>query len=405
MNATRQTLPILSILDAKVITGPVRGLIHLARHLPPGAWLHIALLRSNRDEPLPPIEAAARGAPLTVHPIYESSSYDPTVILRTRDLAREIGARLIQSHSYKPHVIAMGVRALTGIPWIGFHHGWTAESLKMKAFHALDRVTMPRANHCVAVSTHSEQLLLGVGCPRKTTTMITNAVDPADLVSDQTRDEARAGFKLPADALVAVAVGRLSNEKGQDVLLRAFAKMASQVPSLVVALAGDGPDRNDLEALARELGIAERTHFLGHQPNVARVHAAADILVLPSRSEGMPNALLEAMCLGTSAIATDVGGVREVAKDPATAWIVPSDRPDLLASALSKCALDPVERARRAANAKAHVTATMSPARRTERFMDLYRNVLGLESSAFATEPAAASADVGRAALAGQGGV
>jgi glycosyltransferase involved in cell wall biosynthesis len=226
--------------------------------------------------------------------------------------------------------------------------------------------------------------------------MITNAVDPADLQSDWTPAAARSAFGLAPNAVVVAAIGRLSREKGQDVLIEAFARAAGELPELALAIAGDGPDDTKLRERARALGLGERVKFLGHQPHVARVYAASDIVVLPSRSEGMPNALLEAMCLGRAVVSTNVGGVSEVATDGDTAWIVPSENPDALAMALLHAARDPRERARRAENARAHVRATMSPASRAARFVALYEGILGRKFSARNRDFESRSDSIGR---------
>lgn len=369
-------LNILSILDAKVITGPARGLLHLARHLPDTMHLHVALLRPRGTGPLPPLAEQARSGRLTVWALEENSPFDARLLLRARELARQIHADIVQTHSYKPHLIGAALRVAYGAPWIAFHHGWTAENLKVRLYHALDRLTLPRADRVVAVSRSSECLVLSIGCRRERTLMITNAVDAADLDPGCTRDEARTLLGLPAEGLIVCSIGRLSHEKGQDLLIRAFAAMAWEFPGMTLVLAGDGPERMRLEALVREQHLEGRVRFLGHQPEVARVYAASDIVVLPSRSEGMPNALLEAMCAGVAVIATKVGGVSEVATDGETAWLVAPEDVSAMARALAHAARDGNERARRAARARALVVETMSPERRAARFVELYESVL-----------------------------
>ena len=384
------TIRLLSILDARVITGPARGLIHLARQLPEHAHLHLALLAPDESTPLPPIaEKAGAGARITVHRLVEHHSYDVGIIARARTLAHQVGANVLQSHSYKPHVIAIALRRLMGIPWIGFHHGWTAENRKVKLFHGVDRFTLPRADRVVAVSSDSERLVLEAGCPRERTVMITNAVDADDFVCRDDRGAIRRAWNIPDDAVLASAVGRLSPEKGQDVLVDAFARIAAERPALHIALAGDGPERASLEARAAAAGIADRVHFLGHQSDVGRVYAASDLIVLPSRSEGMPNAMLEAMATRTPVIATQVGGVPEIARDGENAWLVPSENPDALATALRDAVDHPDERTRRADSAHRYVTDNLSPALRAQRFVALYHSLLRIDSHAASTAPRA----------------
>lgn len=368
-------LQVLSFVDAPVVTGPARGLVHLGRQLPASVRLHVAILRGRGAPPAPRLDELAGGG-LTVHELPELGSFDPTLLARAVLLARRIGAGVVQSHSYKPHVLALAVRAATGAPWIGHHHGWTAENDKVRLYHRVDGLTMPRADRVVAVAESARDIVVREGVPAGRVVVIPNAVDAADLRVTETRDEARAALGLPAGRAVACVVGRLSHEKGQDVALRALARVRDAGADVVVAFAGDGPDREALVALARELSLGERVFFLGHQRRVGIVYRASDLLVMPSRSEAMPNALLEAMTVSLPVVATRVGGVPEVADDGAHALIVPPDDPTSLADAMLACVSDPAAASERAVRALARAIDRHDPRRRAERYVDLYESVL-----------------------------
>jgi glycosyltransferase involved in cell wall biosynthesis len=362
---------VLSFLDAPVVTGPARGLIHLARALPPEVRLHVAILRGRGAGPVPPLDELSGGA-LTVHEIQERGAYDPAIVARALGIAWRIGARAVQSHSYKPHLIAMAVRAARRVPWVGHHHGWTAENDKVKRYHRIDAWSLPRADRVVAVAQSARDIVVREGVAPDRVVVIPNAVDARDISTPMSRAEARAKLGLPDDAFVAAVVGRLSHEKGQDLALRALAMARARGAEVTFALAGDGPDREMLEGLARELGLGLAVRFLGHQKQVGAVYKASDMLVMPSRSEAMPNALLEAMTLGLPVVATRVGGVPEVADDGEMAWIVAPESAEALADAVVDCVARPDERARRVAQARARTTERHDPARRAERYLALY---------------------------------
>lgn len=133
---------------------------------------------------------------------------------------------------------------------------------------------------------------------------------------------------LDADATILLGVGGLEENKGLDQLARAVGALDART-HVVVAGAGP-PDRiGRLRAHARDSGAGDRLHLLGHRRDVPALLAAADVFVLPSRADSLPNALLEAMAAGCPAVMTDVGGVREAlgARDgrPAAGWVVPRD--------------------------------------------------------------------------------
>lgn len=142
-------------------------------------------------------------------------------------------------------------------------------------------------------------------------------------LSSQPRPVLRAALPIPADKALLVSVGALIPRKGQAFVIEALA----QLPDARLALIGEGEDRQRLEALAHERGVAGRVHFTGSLPHaeIARYLQAADLAVLPSASEGLANAWIEALACGTPLVITDAGGAREVLKDSAAGRIVERD--------------------------------------------------------------------------------
>jgi glycosyltransferase involved in cell wall biosynthesis len=127
-----------------------------------------------------------------------------------------------------------------------------------------------------------------------------------------------------ADAVVIGSVGRLSEVKRQDLLLRAVASLTESFPQLRLLLVGDGPERQRLEELAAKLGIAERTVFAGYQANPEEYLAAMDLFALTSRHEALPLALLEAWASGLPVVASAVGGIPKVVEQGRTGLLFPS---------------------------------------------------------------------------------
>lgn len=163
----------------------------------------------------------------------------------------------------------------------------------------------------------------------------------------------RAELGLEDAARLLLGIGRLVPQKGFDVLLASFREVED--PKVHVAIAGDGPDREPLEARARTLGLTERVHWLGFRRDAARLLTGCDAYVLSSRWEGMAFSMLEAMAAGRPIVATDVSGVREAldveeGHGPA-GWIVPPEAPAALGQALRAVLGDPAEAHRRAEEA------------------------------------------------------
>jgi glycosyltransferase involved in cell wall biosynthesis len=154
---------------------------------------------------------------------------------------------------------------------------------------------------------------------------------------DRGRDATRASSEVPADGVLVLAVGRLHPQKGIDVLLAAAPAWAGLGRPVVVAVAGDGPERARLEALAAGCPVPVR--FLGAREDVGDLLAAADVVVLPSRWEGSPLAAHEALLAGRPLVATRVGGVPELVG--AGAVLVPPDDPAALTAAVAALVADP----------------------------------------------------------------
>jgi glycosyltransferase involved in cell wall biosynthesis len=149
--------------------------------------------------------------------------------------------------------------------------------------------------------------------------------------------------KRPGRFVVAT-VGNIRRVKGHDVFIRAAASIVPQFPNVSFSIAGDilEPDYfAELQSLVRDLGLADHFHFAGGVTNLREHLSAADIFVLPSRSEGFSNAIVEAMAASLPVVATDVGGNAEAVKDGVSGFIVPSENPAALATAITQLLSDP----------------------------------------------------------------
>ncbi|MFG2953257.1 glycosyltransferase [Streptomyces sp. NPDC048291] len=185
-----------------------------------------------------------------------------------------------------------------------------------------------------------------------------------------------------ARAPLVVCVGRLCRQKGQDVLLRAWPEVLRRVPGARLALVGDGPDRETLRLLAAAAtppaSVAAPVEFVGPVADVRPWYRAADLVVLPSRWEGMALAPLEALACGRPVLVTDVDGAREsLPPGQAAHCLVPPGRPGALAGAVAALLLDPELRASLGDRGRRHVLSTHDVRRTAQAVAELYRELLG----------------------------
>jgi glycosyltransferase involved in cell wall biosynthesis len=166
------------------------------------------------------------------------------------------------------------------------------------------------------------------------------------------RDEVRAELGIPDGDLVAITVANLRPEKGYDTLLDAARIVVDRGLPVRFLSVGRGSEEGAMEERRRALGLGDRFTFLGPRPDVLRLLVAADLLVLPSRQEGLPVVLMEATSVGLPIVATAVGGVPQVLTDDVNGLVVPPDAPDELAAAIARLAGDPSSRERLGRGAK-----------------------------------------------------
>ncbi|MDF1505350.1 glycosyltransferase, partial [Roseisolibacter sp. H3M3-2] len=358
---------VAALMDTGQISGPGRQLAALAVALRE-AGVDLRVLLSRRAGPAePPASAdlAARG--VTCRVLEEAGFVDRTLPARVGAVLREWAPDVVQTHSYKCSALVALLRARGARwPWAAFFHGSTREDFKVRVYHALDRLLMTRADRVVVMA---RPQLAELGRAGREARVIHNAVvplpPPAPGVDPRGPDAPGAGLPRP---LLAV-VGRLSHEKGVDVFLETCALLRARGVAFGAVVAGDGPDAATLEARRRALGLDD-VRFLGAVTDVGAVYRAADLLVLPSRSEGLPNVVLEALQCGTPVVATRVGAVPDVLPDDDAGVVVPSGSPEALADgivrALAHAASEPARRARAA------VVSRFSLAARVDAHLALY---------------------------------
>ncbi|GAA1413781.1 glycosyltransferase [Streptomyces thermospinosisporus] len=380
--------------------------LHLTQPVDGGVARVVAdLVRAQLADGLQPVVACpdselsvrlrALGAP--VHSWQATRSPGPSLAREVRHLARlvdEIRPDLVHAHSAKAGLA--GRLAVRGrIPTVFQPHAWSFEAVGgTTADLALkwERWGARWAARTVCVSEAERQTGVAAGISGRWT-VVPNGVDPEHFRPAPAED-VRALLAplagLPAGAPLVVCVGRLCRQKGQDVLLRAWQSVVRQVPEARLVLVGDGPDRDRLRAAApRSVVLA------GAVADTAPWYQAADLVVLPSRWEGMALAPLEAMACGRPVVLTDVDGARE-SLPPAFApsLLVPPENPAELARAVTDLLRDRPLRASLGDGGRRHVLALHDVRRTTRAVIDVYRDLLGTWTGRRWTRPPRDGADV-----------
>lgn len=315
-------------------------------------------LNENRPKENAPNEfvAAARGLGLRVDLVGERFRFDPRALGSLREAVARRAPDLLLTHHVKSHFLARASGLPRKLPWVAYHHGYTTTDRKMLAYNRLDRWSLPRARRVVTVcGPFARELEEKRGVAREKIFVQHNAITAGREVGADEVRRLRERLGLREGERVVLTVGRLSREKAQANLVRAFARLARADASARLVIVGDGPERGRLEQLSSESGTQGRVVFAGQTNDVAPFYAAADVFALPSHSEGSPYALLEAMAAGVPVAATCVGGVPEIVSDGESALLVTAGDEEALAGALSRLLSD--ARLARALAAKASALA------------------------------------------------
>ncbi|WP_043392846.1 MULTISPECIES: glycosyltransferase [unclassified Streptomyces] len=349
------------------------------------------LVRAQAGSGLRPVVACPPGSPLAlgaaaagaeVHGWSVTRAPGPRLageVAAARRIVRVSRPDVVHAHSAKAGLA--GRIAVRGrIPTVFQPHAWSFEAVGGRtAGLALgwERFGARWTDHILCVSESERRTGQEAGITARWS-VIHNGVDldrfrPG---GGGDRAEARASLPLPrgadADAPLVVCVGRLTRQKGQDVLLRAWRRMPVAGARLV--LVGDGPDREGLEASAPP-GV----QFTGAREDVRPWIRAADVLVLPSRWEGMALAPLEAMACGRPVVLTDVNGAREsLPPGHEEHCLVPPEDPEALAAALTALLADPELRASLSRRALRHTRSAFDVRRTAGAVAGLYQELVGM---------------------------
>jgi glycosyltransferase involved in cell wall biosynthesis len=339
---------VLLVLDQfpKTLGGGERIVLKLAALLPRYGY-RVSILTFSAD----PASAGLQSPPCSIYLLPLQRTYDLTALrasLELRRFLKEQRIQIVQTFFESSDIWAGFVtKVLSNAKLI-----WSRRDmgiLRTGKHHAAYRLMSGFPDRVFAVSEQVRQHCMEVdGIDPSRVQTIYNGLDLADwdMVSKPAKN--KSGF-------VVATVGNIRRVKGHDVFIKAAASVVSQIPNVSFSIAGDvlEPDYfAELQALVRDLGLSSRFHFVGGVANLRDHLAAADLFVLPSRSEGFSNAIVEAMAASLPVVATNVGGNAEAVVDGVSGIIVPSEDPAALSVAIVRLLANPGEAKRMGAEGK-----------------------------------------------------
>jgi len=300
---------------------------------------------------------------------------DFAIVRRLQALCRERNVSVWHAHDYKTNLLGLLVRRAWPLKLVTTLHGWGFVR-RNPLYVAVGKACLPFYDAVVSVSDDLYNDSLRWRVSRRRAHLIPNAIDVEQYRRVLSIDAARQQLGAPFDGVVLAALGRLAPEKGFDRLIDAVAQLRKSGLPLTLWIGGEGPCRDALQHQIRRLAADGYVHLLGHLADPRLMLQAADLFVLNSVREGLPNVVLEAMSLETPVIATRVAGVPALIQDGHQGLLIDMGNQDQLCQAIHRLARDPHLREQLAAAARQRIVTECDFETRMRKISAVYQNVL-----------------------------
>ena len=339
---TAMRIQVLATIEASSISGSAKAVLEFAREASrsqsQSTNVELSIVSFNRSEGENGLAASIRKSGIRHDIIHERRAFDRRIIAQLRQVTEARKPDVIWTNSVKSHFLIRFAGLNRLAKWVAFHHGYTATDTKMRIYNQFDRWSLPAADRVLTVCRPFAEQLRSRNVAARRISIQHMPIRAFEPVPRDRIDDLRRQLGITSQTRVLLSVGRLSLEKGHSNLIRAFHAYRQGRLGIPVKLAfvGEGPERQRLENLSRQLGLKDDVAFVGQQEDVNPYYAIAYAFALPSHSEGSPNVLLEAMSAGVPVIATSVGGVPEIVADGIDALLVEKRDIDGLADSISR---------------------------------------------------------------------
>jgi glycosyltransferase involved in cell wall biosynthesis len=373
------TIPV--VLDARVVTGsgggPDKTILNSPRFLEPlGYRMLCAYMHPPADPGFEVLRAKATKYRAPLISVPDRGAWDWRVFTAALAVCKREKVTVWHGHDYKTNELGLLLQRFWPMRLVTTVHGWVRHTRRTPLYYRIDQLCLPRYERVICVSDDLLEACLAVGVPARNCALLENGIDADEYARKRTVVDAKAALGFPPDGLVIGAVGRLSAEKGFDVLIRSTYALVSRGLDVRLVIVGEGSERENLERLVRELNLSARVRLAGWQADVQPYFEAMDVFALSSLREGLPNVLLEAMALEVPVVSTRVAGVPRLVQDGRNGFLVNAGDINGLTTALSGLLTNAALRDVFRAAGRRTVETRYSFATRMQRLKRLYDELL-----------------------------
>jgi glycosyltransferase involved in cell wall biosynthesis len=356
--------------------GPERQMLGLAEALPPeDRTVFVSFAEGGRCREF--LQAARRRG-FEAHALGHDTPHLRAAARELTGLLGSVGADVVCCHGYKANLLGRVAARRCGVPAVAVARGWTGESLRVRVYEVLDRLHLRWMDRVVSVSEAQAAKVRRCGVKAARREVIHNAIDVERFADPDPvfRTKLERLFRPAPERLVGAA-GRLSPEKGFDVLVAAAERVARADGSVGFVLFGDGACRARLEEQIHAAGLRGVFVLNGFRSDLDAFLPFFDLFVLPSYTEGLPNVVLESFAAGVPVVATAVGGTPEVVDDGVSGYLVPPGDADALAVRIREALASEVRLRDMGLHGRQRVVEQFSFDAQARRYRRLFRDLVG----------------------------
>jgi glycosyltransferase involved in cell wall biosynthesis len=369
------------VLDTRVVTGtgggPDKTILNSPRFLSAAGYRMLcAYMHPPGDQGFEQLRHKAQVLQAPVLSVRDRGPWDWSVIAQLLHICRRERVRIWHGHDYKSNALGLLLRRFWPMRLVTTVHGWVKQTRRTPLYYKIDELCLPRYESVICVSDDLRDRCLACGVPDERCVLLENGIDTVYYARTVPIADAKRRLGVPPGRTVLGAVGRLSAEKAFDLLIRAAHQLLRAGVDLELLIAGEGDDRDRLQALVDELGLRDRIRLLGYCGDTRALYEAMDVFVLSSLREGLPNVLLEAMALEVPVVATRIAGIPRLIRDGANGLLIPAGSLAELAASVARLCADAGLRAQLGRAGRQTVETQYSFAMRMQKLGSLYDRLL-----------------------------
>jgi glycosyltransferase involved in cell wall biosynthesis len=327
MSPIEDTLKILQLISSSGFYGAEGVVLNLSCGLRDlGCDMTLGVFNARSPENVDFVDAAQLRS-LEVWNLPCKSRTDLLAVAKLAQYLRHTGTAIIHTHGYKADAYGYFASRVAPCRAVATCHNWTNRTSALLSYGRVDKLLLRQFDQVIAVSENVQSMLFQSGFTPDQIALVHNGIDTAHF-------RRLVGLMEPAEPFRIGALSRLSAEKGMDVLVRALPLVLRRFPQATCVIAGEGAQREQLTSLASKLGVSHALTLQGFCSGTAQFLSRCAVVAHPSRMDGMPLAILEAMSAGKAIVASNVGEIPLLLDHGKAGILVPPGSPEALAGGL-----------------------------------------------------------------------